>query len=192
MDPSIEDRRPTQQPAPGPARIPWNSPWFAAGVAGLLVIVALLVIKRYSSSLRRAESGTSARLDVPPVKLLQYTNDVRQIANGEVTVKARQHFTYRFKVEPEMYGALLVGEFKVSGGGSNDIVAAVVTEAENEKLISAQQAQVVWSTEGKQTAGRFQRLVPTGDLCLTFTNLYSPVDKRISLNFELRWQRKTP
>ncbi len=129
-------------------------------------------------------------MDGPPVTMSRYADESRKIATGEVTIKGRQHLTYRFKVEPEMYGAILIGEFKVAG--ANDIGAAVLTEDENANLISSKRANVLWSTEGKKTAGKCQRLLPPGELCLTFTNLYSASDKHIFLDFDLRWQRKIP
>lgn len=110
------------------------------------------------------------------------------ITRGQIRVKARKHADFRVKVFESMRDAVLYGNFSVSGGSGNDIIAAVVHEEEYPNWVNGHEARVRWDSGGKKTAGKFNVALPPGVYYLYFGNRFSAVsDKHVYVEATLGW-----
>jgi hypothetical protein len=112
------------------------------------------------------------------------------IASGQVVVRHGSSVNYRITITPEMREPVVTGTFTASGGQGNDIAAAIADESGYTNWINGHQAQVFWSTQGKETTGSFEVRLKPGTYYLVFSNRFSAfTDKYVLLNATLNYQR---
>jgi hypothetical protein len=114
----------------------------------------------------------------------------QNIASGQITVPARNYMRYRIEVTPEMQDAHLTGSFTATGGSGNDIAVALANEDEFDNWINGHQAQVYYSTPGKETTGQFDVPLAPGTYVLGFNNRFALLsNKYVNVQVDLKYSR---
>jgi len=162
------------------------------GIAAAVVIVGAIV---WSTSTRPKIGDDGARAtQTASAPRTRYVPVDQKIATGQIVVKANGYVQYRLTITPEMVEPTVAGSFNASGGGGNDIQAAIADEMNYTNWINGHQAQVFWGTQGKQTTGRFEVKLAPGMYYLVFSNKFSAfTEKQVFLEVDLKYKKaETP
>jgi hypothetical protein len=166
-------------------------PWILGIVA--ILIVGVIVWSKTSASdvTHKSQAASSSLVTKPsPVPKTRYVPVVQKIVSGQITVKARGFVQYRLVVTPEMTEPTITGTFSASGGGGNDIAAAIADETSYTNWINGHHAQVFWSTQGRETTGKFEVRLAPGTYYLAFSNRFSMfADKQVFLEAGLNYKK---
>ena len=166
-----------------------------AGIAVILAIGALIAwsITKGTAARPNRDAAASNQLENPtpaPVLKTRYLPVAQNIAKGQITVSARGFAQYQFTITPDMLQPVFAGDFAVSGGGGNDIMAVIADEDSYSNWINGHQARVYWTTQGRETTGQFKVRLPPGTYYLAFSNkfsLFSP--KQITVTAYINYQK---
>ena len=89
-----------------------------------------------------------------------------------------------------MRNPVVSGTFTAAGGQENDIAAVLADESGYTNWINGHQAQVYWSTQGKETTGSFEVHLKPGTYYLALSNRFSAfTDKYVVLEATLKYQQ---
>jgi hypothetical protein len=166
-------------------------PWLL-GVVLVLVIGTLIAWSISSSNHANAKSAVAAKSVARPVPVLKtrYVPVGQNIARGQITVGARGFAQYQFSISRNMFQPVFAGDFTVSGGGGNDIMAVIADEDNYANWINGHQARVFWATQGRETTGQFEVRLPPGTYYLAFSNKFSLfAPKQVSVTAYLNYQK---
>jgi hypothetical protein len=178
-----------RKPAPQQPSVPW-----LIGAALVLVIGTLIAWSISSSNHANAKSVDAAKSVARPVPVpvlrTRYVPVGQNIAKGQIAVGARGFAQYQFTISPEMLQPVFAGDFTVSGGGGNDIMAVIADEDNYTNWINGHQARVYWTTQGRETTGQFKVRLPPGTYHLAFSNKFSLfAPKQVSVTAYLNYQK---
>ena len=178
-------QQPHQTPVAKPNRIPW-----ILGIGAVLIAGTVFLTNIKSPSMIGNNGGASvASAASAPTAKTRYVPAKQEIATGQVTVKAQGYVQYRIVITPEMVEPTVTGSFNASGGTGNDIAAVVADETNYTNWINGHQAQVFWSTNGKETTGNFELRLKPGLYYLAFSNKFSAfTDKQVFLEANLNYK----
>jgi len=159
-----------------------------AGVAACAVVVVIVAsLASNSASKATASGGTASPLFAP---LPRYIPMTTSIASGQVVVRHGSAVNYQITITPEMRNAVVSGTFTAAGGEGNDIAAVLADESGYTNWINGHQAQVYWSTQGKETTGSFEVHLKPGTYYLALSNRFSAfTDKYVVLEATLKYQQ---
>lgn len=159
-----------------------------AGVAACAVAVVIVAnLASNSASKTIASGGTSTPLFAPQPRLVPMTTS---IATGQVVVRHGAAVNYPITITPEMRNPVVSGTFTAAGGQGNDIAAVLADESGYTNWINGHQAQVFWSTQGKETTGSFEVRLKPGTYYLALSNRFSAfTDKYVVLEATLKYQQ---
>ncbi len=125
----------------------------------------------------------------PPVPKTRYVPVDQKIVTGQITLKARRSLQYRVTITPEMLEPILTGSFTASGGHSNDIMAVIADETNYTNWINGHEARSFWSTQGRETTGRFEVHLSPGTYYLGISNKFSRfTDKQVLIPADLNYK----
>lgn len=158
---------------------------------GIALVIAFFVALPYLKKAPQAggdDSPTATAQAAPPQ--VHYVPVSQSIANGQVIVKAHSYVQYRLTITPEMNDPTVTGNFNASGGAGNDIEAVIADEPNYTNWVNGHQAQVLWSTGGKETTGNIIAKLQPGMYYLVFSNKFSAfTDKQVFLNVSLNYSK---
>jgi hypothetical protein len=166
-------------------------PWIL-GIVAVLIVGVIFWSKTSASDVTQKSQAASSPLVVKPspVPKTRYVPVVQKIVSGQIIVKARGYVQYRLTITSEMVEPTIAGTFNASGGGGNDIAAVIADETNYANWINGHQAQVFWSTQGRETTGKFEVRLPPGMYYLAFSNRFSMfADKQVFLEAGLNYKR---
>jgi hypothetical protein len=170
-----------------PNRIPW-----IVGI-GAVLIIGTFVLTNSRSQPKTGDDGlpaAQAASTPAPVPKTRYVPVSQKIATGQIVVKANGYVQYRITITPEMVEPTVTGSFNASGGSGNDIAAVIADETNYTNWINGHQAQVFWSTQGKQTTGSIESRLQPGMYYLAFSNKFSAfTDKQVFLEVDLNYKK---
>jgi hypothetical protein len=159
-----------------------------AVVATCAVAVVIISNMASNSGGRATASGSPAPLLAPHT---HYVPVSASIASGQVVVRHGGYVNYRITITPDMREPVVSGTFTAAGGQGNDIAAVLADESGYLNWINGHQAQVYWSTQGKETTGSFEVRLKPGTYCLGFSNRFSTfTDKTVFVNALLKYQEQ--
>lgn len=125
-----------------------------------------------------------------PVAKTRYVPVSQKIATGQIIVRAKGYVQYRITITPEMLNPTVAGSFNASGGAGNDILAVIADEENYTNWINGHQAQVFWSTEGRQTTGNIAATLSPGVYYLAFSNRFSSfTGEQVFLEVDLNYKK---
>ncbi len=181
-----------------PATVPVqrsNTLWLL-GIALALVIGGLVAWSITSSNAVRPKDDAAATATVPkpsPLPTIPQTRYVpvdQKIATGQIIVKARGFVQYQITITSEMVQPVLTGNFSASGGRGNDIQAAIIDDDNYANWINGHQARVYWTTQGRETTGKFEVRLPPGTYHLAFNSKFALLsDKEIFIEADLNYKK---
>jgi hypothetical protein len=174
-------------PQQSPAKS-WSSLKILAGVAACVVSV-VIVANLASNSARKATAsgGTPSPLFAPQPHYVPMTTS---IASGQVVVRHGSAVNYPITITTEMRNPVVSGTFTAAGGQGNDIAAVLADESGYTNWVNGHQAQVYWSTQGKETTGSFEVRLKPGTYYLALSNRFSAfTDKYVVLEASLKYQQ---
>jgi hypothetical protein len=159
-----------------------------AVIAACAVAVVIVVnLASNSASQAAASGGTSSPLFAPQPHYVPMTIS---IASGQVVVRHGSAVNYPITITPEMRDPMVSGTFTAAGGQGNDIAAGLADESGYTNWINGHQAQVYWSTQGKETNGSFEVRLKPGTYYLALSNRFSAfTDKYVDLKATLKYQQ---
>lgn len=70
------------------------------------------------------------------------------------------------------------GNFEASGGANNDIEVGIGEEIEAKNWLNGHGGSLLWHSNGKRTAARFEAPVQRGSYCIVFSNRFSAVSAK--------------
>jgi len=168
------------------------SAWVLVCAVALLLIVVAAGLKYFVD--RRPASFDSNPASEAPVSNAPtqpvYVPRAEKLTSGQVTVRAREVYSVRFKVDTStMNDVRVVGSFRASGGSGNDIEAAIADEDNFENWKNGHEARGPYSS-GKTTVGSIDVPIPvSGTYFLGFSNRFSAVSaKFVYADIELRYK----
>ncbi len=101
-----------------------------------------------------------------------------RLLNHRVRVPAREGNYLCFGV-PRGRPVFINGQFRATGGNGNDIEMAIAQEAEAINWANGQVGNLLWSSEGKRSAGSFEvELAPGNRYCVAMSNRFSAVSDK--------------
>jgi hypothetical protein len=149
------------------------------------VVIVLNLVSNSAS--KAAASGGAPSLFAPQSRFVPMSTS---IASGQVVVRHGGAVNYRITITPEMRNPVVSGNFTASGGQGNDIAAVLADESGYTNWINGHQAQVFWSTQGKETTGSFEVRLKPGTYYLALSNRFSAfTDKYVALEANLKYQQ---
>jgi hypothetical protein len=105
-------------------------------------------------------------------------------------VRANNYAFYRIVITNEMVTPVLTGHFTASGGFGNDITAVVADEPNYINWINGHQAQVFWTTQGRETTGSFELCLRPGAYYFALNNRFSLLmEKQVFLEVDLNYKK---
>jgi hypothetical protein len=166
-----EPRLPTAQEGHDRKR---NSCAFVRTIAAIIFLIPLI--------------GCGGLSDSPASHLVARSQNV---ANGQIQVDAGKLAYYKVEVTPDMQDPVINGSFSASGGGGNDIVTVIADEINYINWANGHDSQVLWSTNGQQTVGKFSVNLKPGVYYLGISNKFSAIsDKQVALKVELDYKQQ--
>ena len=109
------------------------------------------------------------------------------VANVTVAVNPGKYYDIPFEVTDTMQNATIVGSFRASGGGGNDIVAWIAEDINYLNLINSHPGVRLYDS-GQVTAARINLLLKPGIYHLVLSNTYSlNSSKNVLINVDLNW-----
>jgi len=169
------------------------------GITAVLIIGTLALKNSRSQPKTADEGGTSppqsASTPAPapaaaPIAKTRYVPVSQKIATGQIIVRAKGYVQYRITITPEMLNPTVTGNFNASGGAGNDILAVIADEENYTNWINGHQAQVFWSTQGRQTTGNIAATLSPGVYYLAFSNRFSAfTGKQVFLEVDLNYKK---
>jgi hypothetical protein len=158
-----------------------------AGVAACAVAVVIISNLASNSASNATASGGASPLFAPQARYVPMTTN---IASGQVVVHHGSAVNYRITITPDMREPVVSGTFTAAGGHGNDIAAVLADESGYTNWINGHQAQVFWSTQGKETTGSFEVRLKPGTYYLALSNRFSAfTDKYVVLEANLKYQQ---
>ncbi len=155
---------------------------------GCMLIVGALIWSYSSSRTRTIHDGVTAS---PAAQ--HYVPMNQKIATGPIIVKAHGYVQYLITITSDMVEPMISGNFNASGGSGNDIEAAIADETNYTNWINGHQAQVFWSTGGRETTGNFRVKLQPGTYHLAFSNRFSALtDKQVFVDADLNYKKAEP
>jgi hypothetical protein len=152
-----------------------------------VVVVANLASNSNSASKATASGSPSSPLFAPQPRYVPMTTS---IASGQVVVRHGGAVNYRITITSDMREPVVSGTFTAAGGQGNDITAVLADESGYMNWVNGHQAQVYWSTQGKQTTGSFEVRLKPGTYYLGLSNRFSALtDKYVELEASLKYQQ---
>jgi hypothetical protein len=158
----------------------------------LIAIIAFSIGSYLMSRSDRIYAETKAKMG-PIAKSVEWVTQKDSIASGQITVRRGGYVFYKVEITPGMSKATVSGSFTASGGAGNDVEGVLADEEGYTNWINGHEARVFWSTQGRETTGRFSTMLTPGTYYLVFSNKFSLLtDKDVFVDVSLTYQKPQP